>query len=163
MYLSSGSKKIFDVPSARDLVDLAVGRGGDVEAAARRRRDRVHLELGGVEERRHLAVAADLGAPCPRCRCRPTACRRASATTVHRNGAAVSAETDAVGPEEDAAVAVDRQVLDVALEEIGLGRDASRTWASRAEQADATRGTATSGIADARRRAGRSRTICAWM
>ena len=36
--------------------------------------------------------------PCPRCRCRPRAFRPRPATTVHRNGAAVSATSDVDGP-----------------------------------------------------------------
>ena len=130
MYLSSGSKNVFDVPSAATVIDLAVRGGGDVQAALRRRRDRVHFELRRVEERGDLAVAGDLqdlafvAAAGPQRAVgagddRPQ--ERRGGLAEHRRGRA----------EEHAAVAVDGQVLDVAFEEIGLRRRPSRTSASR--------------------------------
>ena len=43
-----------------DLIDPSVRRRADVEAAVRRRRQRVHLELRGVKEGREFSVLADL-------------------------------------------------------------------------------------------------------
>ena len=47
------------VPAASTLVNLAVGRRRGVDAAARRQRNRVDLELLGVEEDGALAVGVD--------------------------------------------------------------------------------------------------------
>ena len=135
MYLSSGSKNGVAWPLRVDLVDAAVRRGADVEAAVRRRRERVDFHLGAVEEHRAVAVAIDAhdlavvaGAEEHRL-VRPGEHRpdKRHAGVVH---------APHLGPEHQAAVFVDRQVLDVAAEEIGLRRGLPEAGRRAGERSD---------------------------
>src|SRR5262245_10798966 len=109
------------LPAAIDLVDLSVWRGRHVQAAVRRRRDRVRLELRGVEERRPFALPVDLEDPAfipgPD-KQRPVASRHQRPDKRRRGF------VDELGrlAEQQLPSTVDRQVLDVALEKIGLRR-----------------------------------------
>ena len=116
-----------------DLVDSALRRRCDVEPAVRRRRERVHLELVAVEQQRpfslridlvHLAFVAraDKQRPIGSGRDRPQRGRRCF---VHQLDGR---------PEHELAVTVDRQVLDIAFQEIGLGGRLKCFWRGRVDR-----------------------------
>ena len=98
MYLSSGSKNVLRRAVGGDLVDPAVGRRrrrtGRRPAPARARapRARSHRRTS-----RACRPSRSSG-PGLRCRCRPTACRPARRSRVHRNGAAFRRRCDGDGP-----------------------------------------------------------------
>ena len=147
MYLSGGSKSTDELARRVELVDLAVRRGGRIQAAAGRERKRVDLELFGIEEDRafagrvyavHLAfvAAADVHRAVGRADHRPEE-RRAGVVDRGRRG-----------PERQPPITVDRKVFDIALGEFGLVGDlpegglaayASDTPAQTAASANATR------------------------
>ena len=110
------------MPRRVDLVDLAVRRRADVDAAAGRRRDRVDLELVGVEEHRaaargvdpvDLAFVAAAGVE--------RAVRRVDDRPEERRARVVDGGRGRA--ERQPAEGVDREVLDLAAQELALGRD----------------------------------------
>ncbi len=106
---------------AIDLVDLAVWGGADVQPAVRRGRERVGFELRGVEEEGALALGVDLehlafvaGAREQRpVRARDQRPEEGRRRFVHQLGR---------GPEHELAMAIDREALDIAFQEVGLRR-----------------------------------------
>ncbi len=104
---------------AIDLVDAAIGGSPDVQAAVRRERERVRFELRAVEEQRALALRVDLedlafvaGAD----EYGPVRLRD------HRPQKRRRRFIDQLGgrSERQLAVAVDREILDVAFQEFAL-------------------------------------------
>ena len=104
-----------------DLVDASIGRSADVNCARRRRRQRVHFHLAAVVEHRafagaihanHLAVVT--GAE----KHRPVGRRERG--PYERHTGVVNAGQ--LGAQRQAAVLVNRQLIDIAAQEIGLGR-----------------------------------------
>ena len=122
MYLSSGSKKRLRRAVRGDLVDAAVGRGRHIQAATRRRRQRMNLELVRIEERGDLAVARNPEDLSFVAGARPQRAVRAGDQRP-QEGRRRLGDLRRARSEEHASVAVNREVLDVALEEVGLRRD----------------------------------------
>ena len=122
MYGSGGSKKTVERPVASTRYTLPFGDVADEQAAVGRRRQCVDLQFVGVEEHaaaaggiheQHLAVVAraDERAAVGTRRERPEK-RRVGVVDRRRHRA-----------ERQPAVGIDRQTLDVAAQEVGLGRD----------------------------------------
>ena len=121
-----------------DVVDAAVGRGADVEPAVRRRRDGMDFELAGVEARGDLAVLPTRSSlpslPLP-----AHSVPSLPACSVQRNGAEVSATTDADGPSSmRPSLSIERS-CDVALEEVGLRADRPEGRGRGADDRDRSR------------------------
>src|SRR4029078_7695427 len=106
----------------RDVVDPGVGRSADEGPAARRERERVHFHLRRVEEVRGLAVAPDLQDLAFVAGAGPQRTVGAGEDRPEERGRSLG-NLRRGRTEEDAAVAVDREVVYVTLEEIGLRRD----------------------------------------
>lgn len=105
-----------------DLIDLAVWRRGDVQPAIRRRSDGVDFQFGRVEEGRELSVLRDAEDLALVAGARP---ERAVCARDHRpeEGGRRVGDDRRGRAEEHPAVAVDRKVLDVSLQEIRLRRN----------------------------------------
>ena len=120
-------------PVGRNAVDLAVGRRRRVDAAAGRGRERVHLHLGRVERGGQPAVGADPQHLSVVAAADPGAAPRRGQDRPEGRGGRLGDERDG-RTERQAPEVVDRQAVDLALEEIGLGRDHPEGGARRVEQ-----------------------------
>src|SRR5262249_20729801 len=116
-----GVEKRLRVAVAIDEIDLSVRRRRDEQPAVRRRCERVDFQLGAVEEQRPLALRVDLEdfafvAAADKQRAvglRGDRPQKRRGRFVHELGRR---------SERELAAAVDRQIVDVTLEELGLRR-----------------------------------------